>query len=179
MKHLKLLLVVSPVYMAQFDLKNSIVYFIDGSMSPKKLAVKVGDGNITFNETKVRKYVLDRGRLSQVTNGDETPIDVTIDLIWEELQADVHTSGVPTPEDALKKRGNAAGWVSSDSDVCAPYAVDVEIYYNPACTTIKIEQIVLPDFRYEKLDHDAKSAMLKCSGKCNATEASITRIAHS
>lgn len=173
---LKLLSVVSWIYMAQFDLKNAIIRLVDGATGtgfPNKLDIKIGDGNLTYDETKMREYTLDRGILSTVRNGPETPMDVSMDFIWEFLKS--NTTTTVTPEDALKKRVGAASWVSSDSDLCAPYALDIQVWYDPACATSLIEDITLPDFRYEKLNHDAKAGMLKCTGKCNATEASITR----
>ena len=80
-----------------------------------------------------------------------------------------------TIEDALKKRGEASGWTSTDSDACRPYAVDIEILYTPPCGGIYKEKIVLEDFRYEQLQHDIKNAQVSCSGKCNVTEATVTR----
>lgn len=175
---MKLLPIVSTVRMTQFDLKNAIIRFIDGAVGtgkPHKLDVKIGDGNLTFDETKIREYTLDRGKLSTVRNGNESPMDVSMDFIWEELKSNTTTK--VTPVDALKQRVGAATWVSSDADLCSPYAVDVEIWYDPACMTQLIENIILPDFRYEKLAFDTKAGMIKCSGKCNATEATITRVA--
>jgi hypothetical protein len=173
---MKLIPCASLLAMAQFDLKNAIVRLVDGTGTPNKLDIKVGDGTITFDETVVREYVLDRGLLSTVRNGDQAPMDVRLDLLWEFLKAYTTTDTI-TPEDALKKRNGAAAWVSSDSDSCAPYALDIEIWYDPQCSTDMIEQIILPDFRYESLAHDAKAGTIQCSGKCNATEATITRVA--
>lgn len=173
---MKLNIVASIVCMTQFDLKNAIVRFIDGSTGtgkPYKLDVKVGEGNLTFDETKAREYTLDRGKLSQVRNGNETPMDVSMDFIWEELKSNTITR--VTPIDALKQRVGAANWKSSDSDTCAPYALDIQIWYDPTCQTQLIEDIILPDFRYEKLNFDLKAGTIKMTGKCNATEATITR----
>ena len=164
------------VFMAQFDLKNATVRLADGDSPQNKLDIKVGDGTVTFDETKVMEYVKDRGLLSTVREGDEEPMDVRIDIVWEFLKASTITD-TPTVEDALKNRGGASAWVSSDADECAPFALDIEIFYDPDCTTEDIEQIILPDFRYEKLTHDLKAGTIQAQGKCNATEATITRIA--
>lgn len=164
--------------MAQFDLKNALVRLVDGTpTTPKKLTLKVGDGTVSFDETVTREYVRDRGLLSTVRNGQQEPMDVSLDLMWEFLKASTTGDSAITPEDALKKRNGAADWVSSDADTCAPFALDIEIWYDPLCSADKIEQIILPDFRYEKLAHDAKAGTIQCSGKCNATEATITRSA--
>lgn len=174
---LRLIPIVSMTYMAQFDLKNATFRLIDGATGtgkPNKLIVKVGDGNLTFDETKARDYTKDRGKLSTVRDGDETPLAVNFDFIWEFLKSNTTTATI-TVEDALKRRIGAAAWVSSDSDLCAPYALDVQIWYDPQCTVDMIEDITLPDFRYEHLKHDTKAGMVKCDGNCNATEATIVR----
>lgn len=175
---MKLMTVVSLIFMTQFDLKNATVRFVDGATGtgkPNKLVIKVGDGNLTFDETVVIEYTLDRGKLSEVRKGNETPMDVSLDFIWDHLKS--NTTTTITPIDALKKRVGAVNWKSSDLNTCNPYALDLEIWYDPACSTELIESIMLPDFRYEKLAFDLKAAMIKCSGKCNATEATITRSA--
>ncbi len=175
---LRLIPTVIMTYYSQFDLKNATIRLVDGATGtgkPNKLTIKIGDGNITYDEMKPRVYTKDRGLLSEVRNGDDEPMDVSLDFIWDFLKAS--TTGTPaiTIEDALKQRGGAAGWVSTDADLCRPYALDVEIWYDPACKTAKIEDIILPDFRYEKLNHDPKTGMIKCTGKCNAVEPVVTR----
>ncbi len=157
---LKLIPVVSLIFGTKFDLKKASVYMVDGATGtgkPNRISIRVGDGNIEFDETKVREYVKD------------------LDIVWEHLKAGSGEN--VTPEDFLKFRGGAVAYISSDSNLCRPKAIDLWIVYDPACATEQIEKIELPDFRYEKLNHNAKQGMLKCTGKCNATEATITRIA--
>lgn len=140
------------------------------------LRVKVGDGTLTWSEKKPREYKKDRGRLDQVRNADEEPIDVNINLMYEELTA---SSGAPpTPEDVLKQRGAAADWVSTETDdPCAPFAVNIRLDHTPPnCTTVERERVILPNFRYEQLDHNPKDGTISCQGKCNATEAIVTRL---
>lgn len=162
----------------QFDLKRAIIRLVDGAVGtgkPNKLDIKIGTGTLTYDEMVVREYTRDRGKLSTVRDGDESPMDVAFDVIWEFMKGGVSSSSVVSFEDALKKRGAASAWVSSDLDTCAPYALDVQIWYDPACQVDQIEEIMLPDFRYEKLSMDAKAGMIKCTGKCNATQATIAR----
>jgi hypothetical protein len=139
------------------------------------LQIKVGDGTITWSEKKPREYKKDRGKLDQVRDGDEEPIDVTINLMYEELTAS--SGNPPTPEDVLKQRGEAADWVSTETDdPCAPFAINVRLDHQPPnCTSVQAERVVLPRFRYESLDHNPKDGMINCQGKCNATEAEVTR----
>lgn len=162
--------------MSQIDLKNATIYLRDGTAgTPNQLEIRIGEGNISFTERVEREYTLDRGRLDEVRNGDEQPMDVSIDFMWEFYRGRAGTGEAPTPIDVLKKQGNAAAWVSSDSDVCRPYAVDVVVVYEPDCGTGLTETVVLPDFRYEELQFDYSEGTISCTGKCNATQAAVTR----
>lgn len=141
---------------------------------PNEIEVKVGEGNLTWTEKVNRQYTRDRGALDTVRNGDEEPVDVKLDATWEWIKA--ATGATPTIEDALKKRGEASDWVTSSSDPCEPYAVDIEVHYIPDCGDEETEIILLEDFRYEQLDHDLKAGTISTSGKCNRTEASVSRV---
>lgn len=142
------------------------------SAAVKKITVKVGEGTLTYSEKRNMQYTLDRGTLDEVREGDQVPMDVKFDLVWEYIKG--ATGGTPTVEDALKKIGEAATWLSSDTDACKPYAVDLVVTYVPACTGDQ-EEITLPDFRWEDLSHDLKAGTISCTGKCNATKAVVLR----
>lgn len=157
--------------MAQIDLKNATIKFKDGGS--EELEVKVGEGNLTFTEKVNRIYTKDRGILNDVRDGDEEPVEVSLDIIWEFLKAD--SGDPPSPIDVLKNRGQASAWVSTDADACRPFAVDIEILYEPPCGGENNEKIVLNDFRYEQLQYDLRNASVAVSGKCNVTEATVTR----
>lgn len=142
------------------------------------LTIKIGEGNLTFNEKQTIEYKRNRGILDQTRLGDEEPIDVSFDFWYEFLQAS--TGLTPSIEDVLKKRGEAADWLTSDQDdACQPYSVDIEILYTPLCTGEALELVTLPKFRWETLNHDLKAGTISCSGKCNVTQALIERIAQS
>jgi hypothetical protein len=72
----------------------------------RSLNIKVGEGNCTWSESKPREYKKDRGLLDQVRNGDEEPMDVSMQLMFEELTS-ASTATAPTVEDVLKRRGEA------------------------------------------------------------------------
>lgn len=144
------------------------------TVSPAMLEINTGEGTLTYDEKVDRQYMRNRGRLNLVRNGDEQPVDVKLDIIWEFITA-VTGSGTPTPEDFLKKRGEASGLVTTADDECQPFSVDLQIVYTPNCGTEDVETIVLEEFRYETLNHDLKAGMLSVSGKCNRTEATVTR----
>jgi hypothetical protein len=144
------------------------------TVQPHQLEVKIGTGNLTWTEKRNIEYVRDRGALDTVREGDEEPVEVKTDFTWEFLKAD--TGNPPSVEDAVKQRGEAVGWTSSSDDACEPYAVDIEIWYNPPCSGEKDEQMLLEDFRWEQLDHNLKDGQVSMSGKCNVTEANVTRV---
>ncbi len=143
------------------------------------LRIKVGEGNITWSEKKPREYKKDRGILDQVRNADEEPMDVNFQLMYEELTASDPMNDPPTPEDALKQRGAAADWVSADTDdPCSPFCINIRLDWTPPnCTEIDKERVILPRFYYSQLDHDPKAGTIAVQGTCNATEATVTRIA--
>jgi hypothetical protein len=181
---MKLLLAKSwSTVFAQIDLKNALVKLRDGTPgTPVEITIKVGEGNLTYSEKRNMIYTLDRGVLDEVREGDQVPVDVAFGLIWEYITGGDYTGAVGTVEDFLKKRGLYAGNVSSDSDACRPYAVDVVVEYEPPCAPGSTnpkpnETIILADFRYESLDHDLRAATIACTGKCNVVQATSTRSA--
>jgi hypothetical protein len=139
----------------------------------QQIDIKVGDGNLKYTENKEYNYMLDRGDLDTVREGDEKPLDVSLDFVYEFVTTG--TSETITPVDALKAIGSATEWVTSSSDACEPYCVDVEIEHNPPCGTAQTEITLLPDFRYEKLEFSLKDATIAVTGKCNVSTATISR----
>ena len=165
--------------MAQIDLKQATVTLRDGDTPANTLEIKVGEGNVTYTEARNMEYTLDRGNLDEVREGDQIPMAVTFDFNWEYITGSSTSGALPTVEDALKKTGNASDWVSSDSDACRPYAVDIVILYVPDCATGDQEEIVLPDYRWESLAHDLSAGTIASAGNCNVTTATVTRAAQS
>ncbi len=161
-------IVVTPILVAATTIGGSVTF------GGRKLEVKVGDGTFNYNEAQAREYLLNRGSIDTVRDGDDTPMEVSFEFVWEYITA-VTASAVPTLEDVLKQNGEASTWVSTSSDLCEPYCVDLEINYDPGCGGENTETIVCPYFRYESLDHNLKDSQISCSGKCNATEAIATR----
>lgn len=155
---------------------------LDGSVAdgavitfgPNRLDIKIGEGNLTYSEKRNMEYVKDRGVLDTVREGDEEAIDIKFDAVWEFLKATTG-SELPTVEDVLKNEGEAAAWVTSSADPCEPFALDLEIEYDPPCSGEYREIILFPDFRYEELAHDLRQGQISVSGKSNATKPTITR----
>ncbi len=164
---------------ALFDLKNAEIRIEDGSATPKFLIVKIGEGTVSWTERVERRYILDRGKLDDVRNEDESPLEVSIAFMWEYITGTTNSStgGVPTVIDALKRRGAAADWVSTDEDQCRPFCVNIIIDYRPVPSTCgDMELITLPDFRYEQGDFDIRSPEnVSITGHCNVVEPVIVR----
>jgi hypothetical protein len=166
--------------MAVIDLKNTTLNINDGtSPTPETIEVKIGEGNMTYSEKRNMEYIRDRGVLDTVREGDEEPVEVKFDFTWEYITSDTGAT-VPTVEEALKKTGEAAAWVSSATDdACAPYAVDIVVLYEPTCAgagiTNEIETITLVEFRWESIEHDLRGGQISVTGNCNTTLAQVVR----
>jgi hypothetical protein len=142
-----------------------------------EIEVKIGEGNLSYTRAKTIEYILDRGNLDDVREGDQVPLDVSMDFQWIYISG-LPASSIPTIDEALNKEGEAADWVSVDSDTCRPYAVDIEITYLPTPSTCGDQEIItLPAFRYESLDHDLRAGTISCSGKCNKVKPTAVRTA--
>lgn len=140
----------------------------------RALEINVGDGNITWSEKKEYNYDLNKGNLDAVREGNQVPMDVALNIVYDFLKA---PSGelTPQPEEVFKQTGLAANYVSSSSDLCEPYAVDIEIVHTPTCTGVDAETVTIPDFRPESVDHDPREATLNATGRSNATVTTVTR----
>jgi len=150
--------------------------YVDGNVitfQPITLEIKIGDGNVTYTEASEFEYDLDKGVLDTVRAGDQVPMEVSLDFVYEYITTG--TSETTSPMDALKQIGDASEWRSSSSDPCEPYAVDVEVIHTPLCTTQEIETTIFPDFRSESREPDIGEAAVAVSGRCNATQPTITR----
>lgn len=141
---------------------------------PHQIEITIGDGNCTYDEKRSFKYIRNRGRLNTVRQEQDEPVEVSVDATWEFLRG--ASGDPPTIEDTLKQRGQASAWVSSAADKCEPYAVNIEIEYDPPCSGEKRELILLQDFRQETFNHDLKMGVLAIKGKANVTEASVSRV---
>ncbi len=159
----------TPKWGANFPAAGDVITF-----SPQVLDVKIGEGNLTYTEHKDYKYMLDRGDLDTVREGDEKPVDIKTDFVYEFVTTG--TSVDIMPVDALKGIGAADEWVSASADKCEPYCVDLRIVHVPPCGTEQDEITLFPTFRYETLEFNIKDATISCTGKCNVVQATVTRV---
>ncbi len=158
----------SPVWGTPTPANADIITFL-----PQQIEVKIGEGNVTYTESKEYDYLLDRGDLDTVREGDQQPMDVSIDFVYEHVTTG--TSENITVVDALKQQSDASEWVSSSNDLCEPYSVDIVIDHVTPCGSEENEMTTLPDYRYESLEFDLSEATISTSGRCNVIEASVSR----
>jgi hypothetical protein len=148
--------------------KDDVITFL-----PQRLEVKIGEGNLTYSEKKEYEYLRDRGNLDTVKEGDEQPVEISLEFVYEFIRSS--SGGDITPVDAIKQVGEASDWISSSSDLCEPYAIDMRAKHCVPCGTDEDEDILLQDFRWESLDYDLQAATIAVSGKCNISDATVTR----
>jgi len=150
-------------------------YADDGviTFQAQELEIKIGDGNLTYSESDEFDYELDRGKLDTVRQGDDQPMEVQLNFVYEAITTG--TGETIAPMDAIKRRNGASEWVSSAIDKCEPYAIDVEVIHTPSCGTKESETTTFPDFRSESRDVDFQGASLAVSGRCNAVEPIVAR----
>jgi hypothetical protein len=141
----------------------------------QRIEVKIGEGNLTWTEAKEYEYLLDRGDLDTVREGDEQPVEVSLEFVYEYVTT--QTGKDITPVDAIKQSGEANEWVSSSADLCEPYAIDMVVFHCLPCGTDYNERVTLADFRWESLEYDLGEATIAVSGRCNVSEATVNRSA--
>lgn len=157
------------------DLKNATVKIKDGGSNA--ITLKIGNGSISWTQTQPREYILDRGSLDTVRNGNDEPMSVTLNCTFEFLIGD--TGDTVLPYEAITRSGNASAWASTSANSCEPYACDIEITYDPTCASADNEVTLLPDFRFESINPDLAVGELNVDGKCNAKAPTLSRVAPS
>jgi len=139
----------------------------------QRLDITIGEGNLTYTEAKEYEYLKNRGVLDTVREGEDQPLDVSLEFAYEFVTTG--TGEAITPVDAVKQINGASEWVSASSDLCEPYCVDIEIDRSLSCGSTEDETTILADFRYESLEYSLQDATISVSGKCNITDATVTR----
>lgn len=158
----------TPALTAGTYLDDGVITFLN-----QQIEIKVGDGNITYTKNKEYEYLLDRGDLDAVREGNQVPMDVNVDFVYEFITTG--TSEAVTPSDAISGEGGADEWVSSSDDDCEPYCIDIEIEHTPPCGTAEAEITILPEFRADSEECDLGAATVSAQGRCNATKPIYTR----
>jgi len=158
----------TPAWTANAPATDDVITF-----TSQQVEVKVGEGNLTWTEAKEYEYVLDRGNLDTVREGDEQPVEISLDFMFEHVTAG--TGEDITVGDALRKTGNASEWITSSEDTCEPYAVDLVVYRCQSCGTTEDDVFMFNDFRWESLEYNVGDATISVSGRCNISTVNATR----
>ena len=140
---------------------------------PQRITVAIGDGDLTWTENREMIYDLDRDLLDTVRLGEDQPLEVELAFTFEYVTTE--SGQTITPVDALKQIGEATEWVSSSSDSCEPYAVDIYVVHCVPCGTDEDQDFLFSDFRYESLEYSMADASIAVSGRCNVTDVTTTR----
>jgi hypothetical protein len=143
------------------------------TFGPQQIAIKIGDGNLTYTEHRDYQYLLDRGRLDTVREPKDVPMDVKLDAVYEHIVS--ITGEHVCPMEALKGTGAASEWVSSSPDQCEPFCIDLEVDYEPPCAPSQAEVTLFPMFRAETREINYSAATIVLSGKCKVREPEVTR----
>jgi len=139
----------------------------------QRIEINVGEGNLTWTEAKEYEYLRNRGDLDTVKEADEQPVEMSMEFVYDYVKT--QSGQTITPADALKAQGEASEWVSTSSDLCEPYCVDILAKHCVPCGTDEDEDVLFVDFRYESLDYDVGEATVAVSGRCNVSEPTVTR----
>lgn len=143
------------------------------TFTSQQIEIKIGDGDLKYTEKNEYTYDKDRGDLDTVREGDEVPMEVALDVVYEHITTG--TSESISPMDALKRKGSASEWVSSSSDLCEPYSVDLVLSHVAPCGSSDDETTTFPDFRSDQREVSLKDAKISVTGRCNATEPIVAR----
>lgn len=140
------------------------------------ITMQVGEGNVTWSEKRNLEYIRDRGVILNTREGDDDPVDVSIDAIWDWL---IDTTSDDSFREAFTGKTNTNGisskWTTADDgDECAPYAVNVYVAMD-ACPAVATPQetIKLEFYRYESFDYDLRAGTLATSGKADSVTIAV------
>jgi hypothetical protein len=157
------------------DFKKAEIVITDGSTPANELTVFVGEGTMSFTERRTIEYIRNRGLLDHTREGDEEPLELSINAALESFLSDSGNNDEPiTIYEALKRNGNASDWESTGNE-CEPYAVDIEVRIRQDCGSVLDEVHRYKEFRYEEIGGDYSEATLDISGMCMQNEIDVIR----
>lgn len=160
------------------DIRNATLLIQDGTATPLEVEVKFGEGNITWDENSPYEYLPERGEVAAgtVRFADQEPLSVSVEGIFENLIS--NGAEDVTVYEILKRVGAASAYVSTGSDPCEPYAVDLVLMLDTNCTGGAAplgEIITFAEFRVESISPDVRGGTLNFSGKCKNVAPTIIR----
>jgi hypothetical protein len=134
--------------------------------------MKIGTGNITWTEARVLNYTPNRGKIrpqdgATVQEGEDTPMAVNFDVVFEEYVA---TGTTYSPPELLH-----SGFRAAADDTCGPSSVNIVLDTTDDCG-VGAERLIFPRFRWENLSYDIEQGQITCQGNCLAIEPIRTTI---
>ncbi len=141
---------------------------------PQQIEIRIGDGDLSWTEAREIIYDLDRDILDDVRLGPEQPLELNAAFVFE--WAATGSGEAISPIDAIKRINDAAEWVSSDSDQCRPYSIDVIVDHVVPCGTNDDQRFAFEDFRWDSLEYSIQDAAITLTGRCNRTDALVSRL---
>lgn len=161
--------------MKVISLKNCTVKITDGTaVTPKEVELELDGGVLTFTETQSFVYKKDRGNIVAVLDDDESPMEVSFNLVWGKV---ISAGSEYTARDIIR---NDSGTFESVDDPCEAYAVNISIEPSTEFTTATgcslAERIILPGFSHTSLVYDAKERSISASGQCSTSKAQFEEI---
>jgi hypothetical protein len=158
------------------ELKNCNLYILDATGS-NYLAVRIGEGTLTYSTKKDIIPRKSRGNLYQLREGEEQVTEVNFQFIWDNITSSGEEP--PTVEEALD--GLAPGWVSASNavDPHGPYTTNLQLVNQVPCYGVSggfiTETFNFPIFAYTDLSHSVKDSMVDCKGISNRPKPIIVR----
>lgn len=141
---------------------------------PQQIEIRIGDGDLSWTEAREVLYDLDRDILDDVRLGPEQPLELNAAFVFE--WAATGSGEAISPIDAIKRINDAEEWVSSDTDQCRPYAIDVIVDHVVPCGTNQDQRFSFEDFRWDSLEYSIQDAAITLTGRCNRTDALVARL---
>lgn len=134
------------------NLQDGVIKLVDGvSYVPNELEVIVEEGNLTFNEKKEPKKILDRGKLSHLRGKDEEPVTGSFSIKFVEFISQV-SPGNPTLYEVLNKIGEASSWITTNTDGGDVYTLTAKFEIATPTSGEKAERVTFALFYPTSID---------------------------
>lgn len=176
-------------------LKDAVLFLktlkSDGA-TVEALAMKFGEGDVSWEESEAIEYTTDRDKLDDVRSGAESPLSVTFSGVFTHAFS---LSGEPlTPYEILRANriaeyhpdsvcadfmGYQEPWLIAAGS-CPPYATELELHINPRLRcplneTMQGSAYLFRFFRPEQHGVSISGGDFNVSGKCNVLIPTIVR----
>ena len=162
----------SPAWTAGFVPSDDAVI----TFYPRKIEVKVGEGDISWSKTKDPQIDLDRGVIDGARDGDQQAMTVDFAFVLDWLASS--TTDVPTVDEVLEREGEAADWTNAAADPCETYQVTLKVIDAPDCGSELAEILIFPYFIPTTVNPSVEAASVTVSGVCVATKPIKRRVAN-